>query len=463
MGNNVKEFIKTTFFYLLYLQMRSIEGRYFLVSKIKRNYKKKFGVEPNLKNPKSFSEKLQWLKLYYAKDKEAVLAGDKLGLHRYLDKKGLGALKTPIIKSYNHVNEINWEELPNKFVAKKSNACGFNLMITDKSQMSEKVFKRKMNIWMKTPYGYLSGEPHYEKMQPKIVVERFVEHIGEDYKIFCINGKPEMLQVSYWVKGDEKNKAGHDDVIAVLTDFSGKVIGFKNEESRKKSSFLLGEIIDLPDEMEEMLKYAKVLSEDFPLVRVDFYFDGNKLVLGELTLTPSNGLSAYTKEIQEKLGKKIRLPKKKLKKLCFAASSGGHFYQLMMLKPLMEKYDSIIVTEKTDYKSAPDHIKTYYLRQINRREKCYLIWMLANVFASLRILWKEKPDAIVCTGVLAVLPLCLWMKLFGKKVIFIESIACTKKPTQSGKLLYKFADYFYVQWQDMIKIYPKAIYLGGIY
>lgn len=150
-------------------------------------------------------------------------------------------------------------------------------------------------------------------------------------------------------------------------------------------------------------------------------------------------------------------------KICFAASSGGHYEQLMMLKSLMKKYDSFVVTEATKYKSNLEDERTYYLHQVNRREKTFPFWMLINSFKSLRILKKENPDIIICTGVLAMIPLCLLMKIRNKKLIYIESFAKVTSPTQTGKFLYKYADQFYVQWKSMLKVYPKAIFLGGIY
>ena len=154
---------------------------------------------------------------------------------------------------------------------------------------------------------------------------------------------------------------------------------------------------------------------------------------------------------------------KRTLKICFAASSGGHFDQLMMLRPLMEQHDSFIVTEKTAYETNVEGIKTYYMIQVNREEIGCLLKLLVNTFKSLRLYFAEKPDVIICTGVLAMIPLCLICKLFGKKLIFIESFAKVTSPTRSGKLLYRFADQFYVQWPQMLEVYPDAIYVGGIY
>lgn len=153
----------------------------------------------------------------------------------------------------------------------------------------------------------------------------------------------------------------------------------------------------------------------------------------------------------------------KKKKVCFAASSGGHYEQLMMLKPLMEKYDSFVLTEKTLYNAASQGQKTYYLQQVNRKEKTFLLRMLANAFLSLGIFLKERPNVIICTGVLATIPMCLLVKLFGGKLIYLESFAKVTSPTETGKLMYQFADQFYVQWESMKEVYPNAIYLGGIY
>ena len=151
------------------------------------------------------------------------------------------------------------------------------------------------------------------------------------------------------------------------------------------------------------------------------------------------------------------------KKLCFAASSGGHFEQLSMLKPLMEKYDSFVVTEQTDYKAFIKGQKMYYVHQVNRKEKTLPFWMIVNSFKSLWIIIKERPDVVITTGVLAIIPLCVLMKLMKKKVVYIESFAKISSPTETGKLMYKFADRFYVQWESMKEFYPNALYLGGIY
>lgn len=155
--------------------------------------------------------------------------------------------------------------------------------------------------------------------------------------------------------------------------------------------------------------------------------------------------------------------KEKKIKVCFAASSGGHYEQLMMMKPLMDKYDSFVLTEQTMYSAKAKGEKTYYIQQVNRREKTFVWKMIVNAIKSIKIYAIEKPDIVICTGVLAMIPMCLIAKVAGSKLIYIESFAKVTSPTETGKLLYKFADCFYVQWESMLKYYPNAIYLGGIY
>lgn len=150
-------------------------------------------------------------------------------------------------------------------------------------------------------------------------------------------------------------------------------------------------------------------------------------------------------------------------KVCFAASSGGHFEQLLMLKPLMDRYDSFILTEKTLYQAEVEGVRMYLLKKVIPIDRFYRLWTLANMFSSLRIFIKERPDAVISTGVMVTVPMCMIARLTGKKVIYIESFAKVDTPTKTGRFLYKFADKFYVQWESMLKVYPKAECLGGIY
>lgn len=156
--------------------------------------------------------------------------------------------------------------------------------------------------------------------------------------------------------------------------------------------------------------------------------------------------------------------KDKKKKICLISSSGGHFEQLLMLRKLEEDYDVFIVTEKTKYNKQDKKIN-YYVTQVNRKEVLFIFKMIAIFFKSLYIYLKEKPDVIISTGVLAVIPMMFIGHYLKKKVIYIESFAKINSPTMTGKLIYKkhIADRFYIQWESMKEFYPDAICKGGIY
>ena len=150
-------------------------------------------------------------------------------------------------------------------------------------------------------------------------------------------------------------------------------------------------------------------------------------------------------------------------KICFAASSGGHFEQLMMLRPLMDRYESFILTEKTLYQADVPGMRVYLLKKVIPIDRFYIPWTMVNILHSLLIFLKERPDAVISTGVFVTVPICVFAKLFGKKVIYIESFAKVTSPTKTGRFLYQFADRFYVQWESMLEVYPNAKCLGGIY
>lgn len=134
-----------------------------------------------------------------------------------------------------------------------------------------------------------------------------------------------------------------------------------------------------------------------------------------------------------------------------------------MLRPLMERYDSFIVTEKTTYTVSLGGVRCRCLFQVNRKERTWMLRMVANALCSLLICLTERPDVVVCTGALAPIPLCLLARGMGAKLVFIESYAKVNTPTRTGKFLYRFAHRFYIQWPDLQGHYPTALYEGGIY
>ena len=156
-----------------------------------------------------------------------------------------------------------------------------------------------------------------------------------------------------------------------------------------------------------------------------------------------------------------------MKKVLFISSTGGHLSEMMQLKPMFKKYNYHIITEYTD--STKNLSKTYegkvdYLVYGTKDHLfSYIFKFSFNILKSFYLYFKIRPKYIVSTGTHTAVPMCYIGKLFGSKIIFIETFANSKTKTLSGKLVYPIADLFIVQWESMLKLYPKAVLGGWIY
>lgn len=161
----------------------------------------------------------------------------------------------------------------------------------------------------------------------------------------------------------------------------------------------------------------------------------------------------------------MRRLKKERKKVLFISSLGGHLTQLLQLKPLFSEYDYHIVTEKSIITEAlkQEYEMSFLMYGARNYLFKYVFKFSYNTIMSLIYFLRERPDVVVTTGAHTAVPMCYIAKLFGKKVVFIESFAKTTTPTISGKMVYPIADLFIVQWESMKKHYPKAVYGGSIY
>ena len=157
----------------------------------------------------------------------------------------------------------------------------------------------------------------------------------------------------------------------------------------------------------------------------------------------------------------------KKKKVLFIASTGGHLNELMQLSPMFNNYNYYIITEKT--KSNISLIEKYQRRisflvyGTKDKKLIYPFKFIYNCLKSLVLYIKIRPRYIITTGTHTAVPICYIGKLFGSKIIFIETFANSSTKTLSGKLIYPIANLFIVQWENMLKLYPKAIYGGWIY
>ena len=147
----------------------------------------------------------------------------------------------------------------------------------------------------------------------------------------------------------------------------------------------------------------------------------------------------------------------------FTASSGGHLEEISNLDLLGENYEAILLTEKTDFCVSCWYDKVYFVPQVNRKELKCIPKLISNSFTAWRVLRRHKPVAVISTGALATVPVCLLAKLRKIKVIYIESFARMDSPSKTGKLMYKIADKTIVQWEAVQQFYPDAIYGGSIF
>lgn len=154
-------------------------------------------------------------------------------------------------------------------------------------------------------------------------------------------------------------------------------------------------------------------------------------------------------------------------KVLFISSTGGHLSEMMKLSPMFEKYDYHIITEKTK--------SNMYLQEIHKGRVNYLVYgtkrrfltypfkLIYNCFKSLFFYFKIRPKVIITTGAHTAGPMCCIGKIFRSKIIYIETLANSRTKTITGRLIYPIADLFIVQWEEMLKLYPKAKYWGWIY
>lgn len=156
-----------------------------------------------------------------------------------------------------------------------------------------------------------------------------------------------------------------------------------------------------------------------------------------------------------------------MKRILFIASTGGHLNELLQLKVLFKEYNSYLITEKdksTESLQIEGIKETKYLTYGTRSKiLVYPFIFIYNCFKSLFYYFKIKPKVIITTGTHTAVPMCYIGKLFGSKIIFIETFANRNTKTLSGRMVYPISDLFIVQWKEMQQLYPKSVYGGAIY
>ena len=269
-------------------------------------YRIKHGKRLNWENPQDIDEKIAWLKLYSDTTIWTQLA-DKYKVREYVKKCGLEKILIPIYGVWNNVDDIDFSKLPSPIVLKTNNSCGTNLLIDDLNQVDIIEVKRKLRKWLKHKFGIESAEPHYLKIKPCIICEKLLQENSNisssliDYKFYCSLGNVLCLMVCF----DREIGVHAEKVIYDIQSWTPH-LEYLTPKCQSTNS---GKIIPRPKSLPQMIEAAKVLSKEFPLVRVDFYEINEKPIFGELTFTSDAGCISYlTDKFLLKIGQMVKLP-----------------------------------------------------------------------------------------------------------------------------------------------------------
>ncbi len=258
------------------------------------------GKDIHLDNPKTFNQKIQWLKLYHSTPEKTRLA-DKYLVRDWVAETIGAEYLIPLLGVYDRFDDIDFDALPSRFVIKCNHGCGYNIVVKDKSKLDLIDARKKVEKWMQENFAYHSGlELHYRDIVPKIIIEEFIENEGTgdlyDYKFWCFNGRVHYIQFL-----SERN-------------LDGLKMAFY-DRTWKKQDFVYNYPMDekdnaRPDNLDAMIKLAETMARGFPHVRVDFYrMNDGRIYFGEMTFTSATGTCGWsTPEINRHLGRLIKLP-----------------------------------------------------------------------------------------------------------------------------------------------------------
>lgn len=268
---------------------------------LKAVFRAETGYPLNLENPKTYNEKLQWIKLYDRREDYIQLA-DKLLVRSFVSKRIGDQYLIPMIGAYNCAEDIPWEELPDRFVLKCNHGSGYNIICKQKDKLNFHEAEKKLSKWLRTNAYWGAREWCYKDIKPCILCEQFLEtddgNTPDDYKFMCFNGVPRLIQVHH-------DRYGNHTLSYYTPDWKKtnlkRIDATQSDQTAKK-----------PEKLDEMLKIASNLSRDMYYARVDLYYTKGMIYFGEITLYPTGGFSTFASyEDDLLLGSFIELPAKK--------------------------------------------------------------------------------------------------------------------------------------------------------
>ena len=301
--NKIIKYIKKPSNVLLYLMNKNFfkwipDEKYITIK-----YKLEMNQKLNLKEPKTFNEKLQWLKLYDRKPEYTKMV-DKYEAKKYVANIIGKKYIIPTLGVWDKFEDIEFDKLPKQFVLKPTHTSGNVFICKDKEKINYKQLRKMINKWLKRDYYLVHREWPYKNIKPKIIAEQYmVDDSGmklKDYKFFCFNGIAQTILVCSNRNGSFKNTNFYD-INWNLQPFTREKHKNSNEQIKK------------PKNLDEMITVAEKLSKDIPFVRVDLYEINGKVYFGELTFYPSSGFEGFEpEEWDKKLGDMLELPTKNI-------------------------------------------------------------------------------------------------------------------------------------------------------
>ena len=268
---------------------------------IEKEYLKVFGNILDWNNLRTYTEKMQWEKIYDKNPIKTTLT-DKYAVREWVEGKIGKDYLIPLIGVWDSFDNIDFDLLPKQFVLKTNHGTGTNLIVKDKYKINMRRAKRMFDDWMKTDYAFTNSlQLHYRDIKRKIIAEKYLEtNLGElqDYKFLCFDGKPCFC----WVDLGRYSKHTRTvfDMNWKLQPWTQASYGIANYD------------IPMPKNFDMMIDIANILSKGFSHVRVDLYNIDGKIYFGEMTFTNGSGLDPIIpKEYDKVLGDYWKLPKNK--------------------------------------------------------------------------------------------------------------------------------------------------------
>lgn len=299
MKHKIIMYLKHPKYILLFLDLKGIiriPDRLYL----KWMFEKRMHKKLDLKNPKTFNEKLQWLKIYDRKELYTTLV-DKYKVKEYVSEKIGSKYVIPTLGVYEDFSQLDFDKLPNQFVMKCTHDSGGIAICKNKNSFSMKEARKKLEKNLKTNFYFLAREWPYKNVKPRIIIEKLIKDTNNedilDYKFMCFNGKVKCC----FVCSERHSEKG----LAIdIFDTDWKRMSFKRKY--RNSSIK----IEKPKNYELMISLAEKLAKNISFVRMDFYEIEGKVYFGEFTFYPEGGFEKFEPEkYDEILGKWLSLEK----------------------------------------------------------------------------------------------------------------------------------------------------------